>query len=103
MPEAIRLVTVNGIVVDESGRPVREAVVYLQDDAKEPNVLGPQFVTGEDGRFAFSLIADGKYQVYVTRDLGTDPRTRETQTSFVPFIASPTSPVLTVVLKPNRR
>jgi carboxypeptidase family protein len=103
IPDAIRLVTVNGMVVDESSRPVREALIYLRNTGKEPDVLGPRFVTGEDGRFAFSLVADGKYEVYVTRDVGADARTRETQTAVVPLIASPTSPVLTVMLKPNRR
>jgi hypothetical protein len=101
VPESIQLVTVDGIVVDEAGRPVREAAIVLRDNTEGPNIIGPRFLTGEDGRFAFSLIEGGKYDVHVTRHLGADPRTRESQVSIVPFTASARTPRLTIVMKPN--
>jgi hypothetical protein len=102
VPESIKLVTVPGIVVDEAGRPLRGAIVALRDRTEGPNVIGPRFVTGDDGRFAFSLVDGGRYDVHVTRYLGDERRPIEVQTSVVPFTASPETALLTVVMKPNR-
>jgi hypothetical protein len=77
VPESIKLVIVPGIIVDEAGRPVRGANVVLRDRAEGPNVIGPIFVTGDDGRFAFSLVDGGKYHVHVTRYLGDERRPSE--------------------------
>jgi hypothetical protein len=92
IPAAVRLVTVNGIVVDETGRPVREARIYLRDNGESPNILGPQFVTGEDGRFVFTVREGLRHDVHVTRYVGDDLRTTEVQTAIVPFTASPATP-----------
>jgi hypothetical protein len=81
VPESIKLVTVPGIVVDEAGRPLRGAIVALRDRTEGPNVIGPRFVTGDDGRFAFSLVDGGRYDVHVTRYLGDERRPSEVQNS----------------------
>jgi hypothetical protein len=101
VPDGIRLVTVQGIVVDEAGRPVSDATIALRDNTEGPNIIGPRFITGDDGRFAFSVV-EGKYDVHVTRYVGADPATREVQIAMVAFTASATTPLVTAVMKPNR-
>jgi hypothetical protein len=102
VPESIKLVTVQGIVVDEAGRPIRGGYIALRDRTEGPNPIGPRFVTGDDGRFAFSLVDGGKYDVHVTRYLGDERRPTEVQTNVVPLLASPDATLITVVMKPNR-
>lgn len=102
VPESIKLVTVPGIVVDEAGLPIRGANVVLRDRTGDPNRIGPIFVTGDDGRFAFSLVDGGRYDVHVTRYLGDERRPREVQTGVVPFTASSQTPLVTAVMRPNR-
>jgi hypothetical protein len=65
------------------------------------NIIGPRLLTAADGRFAFSLVPDQRYDVHVMRSIETGDRTRGTQTSIVPFKASASSPHITVVLKPR--
>lgn len=103
VPESIKLVIVPGIIVDEAGRPVRGANVVLRDRTEGPNVIGPIFVTGDDGRFAFSLVDGGKYDVHVTRYLGDERQPSEVQTSIAALTASPEATLVTVVMKPNRK
>jgi hypothetical protein len=102
VPDNIRLVTIEGLVIDEAGRPVPDASIALRDNTEGPNIIGPRFVTGDDGRFAFSVVEGGKYDVHVTRYVGADLRTREVQVGMVPFTASAGAPVLKVVMKPSR-
>ena len=102
VPESIRLVTVPGIVVDEAGLPIRGAYVAVRDRTEGPNVIGPRFVTNDDGRFAFSLMYGRKYDVHVTRYLGDERRPTGVQTSIVPFTASPDTTLVTAVMKPDR-
>jgi hypothetical protein len=102
VPDNIRLVTIEGVVVDEAGRPVSEASIALRDNTEGPNIIGPRFVTGDDGRFAFSVVEGGKYDVHVTRFVGADLRTREVQVAMVRFTASAGAPLLKVVMKPSR-
>jgi hypothetical protein len=102
VPETIKLVNVSGIVVDEAGLPIRGAYVALRDRTEGPNVIGSRFVTGDDGRFAFSLVDGGKYDVHVTRYLGDERRPTEVQTSVVPLTASPATTLVTAVMKANR-
>jgi hypothetical protein len=102
IPDNIRLVTIDGLVVDEAGRPVSDASIALRDNTEGPNIIGPRFVTGDDGRFAFSVVEGGKYDVHVTRYVGADVRTSEVQVAMVPFTASAGAPVLKVVMKPSR-
>jgi len=83
MPESIKLVTVDGIVVDGAGRPVSHAELALRDATEGPNIIGPRFVTGADGRFVFSVVDGGKYDVHATRYMGADVRTRVTHTGIV--------------------
>jgi hypothetical protein len=102
VPDSLRLVTVQGIVVDGAGRAVSDATVVLRDNTEGPNIIGPRFVTGDDGRFAFSVVDGGRYDVHVTRYVGADPATREMQVAMVPFTAAAATPVVTAVMKPNR-
>jgi hypothetical protein len=102
VPDNIRLVTVEGLVVEEAGRPVPDASIALRDNTEGPNIIGPRFVTGDDGRFAFSVVEGRKYDVHVTRYVGSDLQTREVQVAMVPFTASAGAPVLKVVMKPSR-
>jgi hypothetical protein len=102
VPDNIRLVTIEGLVVDEAARPVEGASIALRDNSEGPNIIGPRFVTADDGRFAFSVVEGGKYDVHVTRDVGSDLLTREVQVAIVPFTASRGAPVLKVVMKPSR-
>jgi hypothetical protein len=99
MPESIRLVMVNGVVVDADGRPVNAAAVVLRDNTEGPNMIGPRFVTGPDGRFTFSVPAQ-RYDVHVTRSVAISPDKRETHTAIMPFTASAATPPITVVVKP---
>jgi hypothetical protein len=108
IPEIIKLVTIHGIVVDESGQPVREATVTLREAMVTSggsfvgrNPLGPAINTADDGRFTFSLIENGKYDVHVTRYVETD-LDRTYQVGVVPFNVTAGSPLLTVVLKTNQ-
>jgi hypothetical protein len=93
VPGGLRLVTVKGIVVDEAGRPVRNASIALRDRTEGPNVIGSQFVTGGDGCFVLTLVEGGHYDIHVSRD---------DQVSIVPFTASAGTGVLRVVMKPRR-
>ena len=99
MPEAIRLVTVNGLVVDADGRPVNGAVVVLRDNTEGPNMIGPRFVTGPDGRFTFS-VPEQRYDVHVTRSAAVNPDKQETHTAITRFTASAATPFITVVVNP---
>ena len=91
-PDDLHLVTVNGIVVDEAGRPVRGASITLRDRTERPNIIGSPFVTGGNGRFVFTLVKGGKHDIHVSRD---------DQISIVPFTAVAGSAVLKVVMKPR--
>ena len=94
VPDGLGLVAVKGIVVDEAGRPVRDASIVLRDRTEGPNVIGSQVVTGKDGRFVFALVDGGNYDIHVSRV------SRDVQVSIVPFTAS-AGTVLTVVMKPR--
>ena len=102
IPDSLRLVTVAGVVVDEAGRPVGEAQIYLRAEAPGP-VIGPQFVTGADGRFAFTVRDGVRHDVHVTRYIGDEFGTTEVQTAIVPFTASSATPSITIVMRPNTR
>lgn len=99
IPEALKLVAVTGIVVDEAGQPVRGA--RLTPRARVSRILGPAFMTGDDGRFVFSLVENGKYDIHATRYVGTTPYI-DVQVAIVPFTATVGSPTLRIVMKPNR-
>jgi Carboxypeptidase regulatory-like domain len=107
IPEVIKLVTVTGVVVDEAGQPVRGATLIPRAETLVPRpntnpfILGPAFTTGDDGRFAFSLVENGKYDVHATRYVGTAPYI-DVQTEIVPFTATAGGPTLRIVMKPNR-
>jgi hypothetical protein len=103
VPDNIRLVRIDGVVVDDAGRPVRDASIALRMLTGEGETVGPQLLTGDDGRFVFSGVEGRKYDVHVTRYVGSEPRTREAQVATTaPFTASVGTPVLTVVMKPSR-
>jgi hypothetical protein len=102
VPEHIKLVTVNGIVVDEANQPLREATITLTDSTEGPNSVGSPFVTGADGRFTFALVEGGKYELRARRYVGTDVRTREVQMTMTPLTVSSATPLVTLVMKPNR-
>jgi len=107
IPEAIKLVTVTGVVVDEAGQPVRGARLTPRAETLVPRpdtnpfILGPAFTTGADGRFAFSFVENGKYDIHATHYVGTAPYI-EVQTEIVPFTATAGGPTLKIVMKPNR-
>jgi hypothetical protein len=102
-PENIRLVPIDGVVVDDAGRPVGNASIALRLRTGEGETVGPRLLTGDDGRFLFSVVEGRKYDVHVTRYVGSQPRTREAQVATTaPFTASVGAPVLTVVLKPSK-
>jgi hypothetical protein len=103
VPENIRLVTVNGIVVDEANQPVREATITLTDSTEGPNSVGSPVTTGADGRFTFALVEGGKYELRARRYVGTDVRTRELQMmTMTQLTVSSATPLVTLVMKPNR-
>jgi hypothetical protein len=102
VPDNIRLVTVHGIVVDEANQPVREATITLTDSTEGPNSVGSPVTTGADGRFTFALVEGGKYELRARRYVGTDVRTREAQMAMTPLKVSSTTPLVTLVMKPNR-
>jgi len=102
VPETIKLVTVNGIVVDEANRPVREATVTLTDSTEGPNPVGSPFLTGEDGRFTFALVHGGKYELRARRSVTIDGRTLQLYGSILPLNISSVTPTLTVVMKQSR-
>jgi hypothetical protein len=107
IPEAIKLVTVTGVVVDEGGQPVRDAklipraLTLVPRPNTNPFILGPAFTTGEDGRFAFSLVENGRYDIHATRYLGSAPYI-DVQTEIVPFTATAGGLTLKIVMKPSR-
>lgn len=94
LPDGIPLVTVEGIVVDPAGQPVREASIVLSDSSEGPNAIGPRFTTGDDGRFAFTVIDGKKYELHATRYVGSDSQTREAHIGMMPFMASGNTPLL---------
>jgi hypothetical protein len=102
VPESITLATISGIVVDEAGSPVRRARIVLQENTEGGSRVGPSFVTAEDGRFVFSLIERARYVVHVTRSLGDERRPTGTHISQVPITVAPSTPLVTVVMKPSR-
>ena len=102
IPESIKLVPINGIVVDEAGQPVRDATVILRVSSEGGDIIGPPFMTGSDGQFAFTVVEGGKYDLHVTRYLGTDIRTRQSQISIVPFAAAGLTETLRVVMRPRK-
>jgi hypothetical protein len=103
VPEGIELVTVTGIVVDEQGKPVQGASVSLTDSTEGPNPIGRPVMTAGDGRFTFSLIRRGRYEVHVRRHVDTPTGTRQLQTRSVTFEAAAVASPMTIVLKPARR
>jgi 5-hydroxyisourate hydrolase-like protein (transthyretin family) len=102
VPATVALATVAGAVVDEAGNPVRRARVVLQQNVEGGGTVGPTFVTGEDGRFAFSLVEGARYVVHVTRYIGDERRPTGTQISMVPVTVASATPALSVIMKPNR-
>jgi len=100
VPNTIKLVTVTGLVVDDTGQPVREARLTPRVNANATILLGPTFVTRDDGRFVFTLIENGRYDIHAERYVGTAPY-REVQVAITPFTATRGLPAFTIVLKPN--
>ena len=101
MPETIKLVAISGIVVDEAGRPVRDARLVPRANTPAPHIFRAPLITGDDGRFVFSVVENGKYSLHATRYLGAAPNT-EAQVAVVPFTATAGSPMLTIVMKRNQ-
>jgi hypothetical protein len=97
VPGNLSLVTVSGVIVDDGGRPVRDASIFLsRGDLR----IGWMFATGEDGRFMFTVPEGRGYVVHATRYVG-DSSNRETHTAMVPFAAAVGTPALTVAVKPQ--
>lgn len=103
IPDGIRLVTVRGMVVDETGQPVGNASVGLSRDTESGgDSAAPPLVTGNDGRFVFTIAEGGRYVVHVSRTVGT-ARTRETQSASHRFVAASGLAEVTIVLQPRAR
>ena len=100
VPDAINLVMVTGVVVDEAGRPVQGAVVALRGNRESGMFFGPMVQTGDDGRFSFAALDRGKYEVHVTRSVGS-AYDRGVQFGNVFFTAA-AGTAITVVLKPTQ-
>ena len=97
MPGNLSLVTVRGIVVDEAGRPVRDAGVVLRRSGRDETIVWT-FVTGEDGRFALTIPEGSGYGLQVTRYASPNV---EGLVGMLPFSAVAGTPPLTVVMKPR--
>jgi hypothetical protein len=101
VPQAIRLTTVKGVVVDVDGRAIGGATVTLRDDSEAPNVIGREFKTTDDGYFSFAVVVGVRYDLHISRRVtpnGTAPRNHVT-TKY--FTAAAGLPIMTVVLKPS--
>ena len=70
------------VVVDEAGRPVRDASIRLQRSGRGDSI-GWTFVTGEDGRFVFTIPEGQGYGVYATSYVG-DSSNREVHVGMLP-------------------
>jgi hypothetical protein len=102
LPQTIRLVTISGTVVDEAGRPVRGASVGISRDTEGGgDSAGPGLVTGDDGRFAFTIAEGGRYFVHATRYVGSTPRNSEVHNGAHTFTATPGAHNATIVVKRN--
>lgn len=62
--------TVSGVVRDEGGAPIREALVVI-----DPDSLRLRGRTGDDGRFSFAGVPAGHFEVRVVR-IGYRPQSR---------------------------
>jgi hypothetical protein len=98
IPDAIKLVTVNVIIVDEAGTPVRDARLEMRDLTGRAYAGGHPISTGDDGRFAFALLENGKYEVHATKYVGAIGNQR-VQLGMAAFTATAGSPTTTVVVK----
>lgn len=85
--------------MDEQGRPVPGASVSLTDNTEGPNPIGRPVTTVGDGRFTFSLIRGGRYEVHVRRHVDTPTGPRQMQTRSVTFEAAASASPMTIVLK----
>ncbi len=70
LPDAVRMVQITGVAVDETGVPAAGVRVYLQSDGPELRLIGPAVITTRDGRFAFAATAGIAYKI-----VGEFPRT----------------------------
>jgi hypothetical protein len=102
VPVAVRLVTIRGVVVDEAGRPVKDAAITLSDNTEGPNIIGPRALSGGDGGFVFSVVEGERYEVHVSRTVGSARGGRDIQVATLPFTAAASSSPLRVVMKPGR-
>jgi hypothetical protein len=99
LPDNVRFASLNGLVVDDALRPVRDAIVRLRSD--QGNTIGPPFTTGVDGRFDFALIEGGRYEVNVTRYAQPDAQTPAVRSRTVRLTAASGSTPIVVQMKPN--
>jgi hypothetical protein len=104
LPDTIRLVTLGGTIVDQAGSPVRDVSVWINPDGQAGggSAGGPALVTGEDGRFAFTVAEGGRYSVGATRYVGTTARTSQVHQGMHTFsTATSGARDATIVLKPS--
>ena len=78
---------------------MRDASIRLQRSGRGDSI-GWTFVTGEDGRFVFTIPEGQGYGVYATSYVG-DSSNREVHVGMLPFSAAVGTPALTVVVKPQ--
>jgi hypothetical protein len=97
LPDDIKLVKLNGILVDDKGQPVPEAVLTLGEDMKGGHMVG-HLGTEPDGRFTFTLADGGCYQLHAQRWLRTHGQAYQVHVSRVKFRASAATPPITVVI-----
>jgi hypothetical protein len=103
LPNDITLLTMTGIAVDDQGRPAAGAEVSLVEHPGRI-LLAPSQRTDSNGRFIVAVVKGQRYAVLVNHHT-TDARGR-TRASFsaeVPFVGSPSSPPISVVLQRDAR
>ena len=102
VPQEIRLTTIMGVVLGVDGRAVDGATITLRDSSEGPNVIGREFKTKEDGRFAFAVVLGARYDLHASRRVTATDVSSQSLISIKYFTASAGLPIMTVVLKPSQ-
>ncbi|MEQ1907671.1 MAG: carboxypeptidase regulatory-like domain-containing protein [Vicinamibacterales bacterium] len=98
IPEALSLVTIRGVVVDDAGRPVKGAEVTPLTRVPPNTSLGPSLTTDGEGQFVFSLFENSTYEVSASRTAaGSDSRI---EMATVQGTATPAATELRIILQP---
>jgi hypothetical protein len=99
VPETIPFTTIVGTVLEQDGRLVAGANVYLKADSDAGRLIGGAVITGSDGRFSLAAVEGQTYRIVAER---VEPGQRYRRVEVAAFVARAGAEPMTIRLSPPK-